>query len=95
MTSSKKKVVEEVVTSSKKKVVEEAVTSGKKRVVEEVLDSGKKKVEGRSASREVMKEAAVQVAEAKPKETPVYTSEDEQPVKVKFFVVEMFESIFR
>ena len=25
---------------------------------------------------------------------PVYTAEDEQPVKVKFFVIELWESIF-
>jgi stage II sporulation protein R len=31
----------------------------------------------------------------KSNEAPVYTAEDEEPVKVKFFVVEMFESIFK
>lgn len=28
------------------------------------------------------------------KEAPVYTSEDEEPVKVKFFVIEMWDSLF-
>jgi stage II sporulation protein R len=31
----------------------------------------------------------------KSKEAPVYTAEDEEPVKVKFFVVDLFESIFK
>jgi stage II sporulation protein R len=31
----------------------------------------------------------------KEKSAPVYTAEDEEPVKVKFFVIEMFESIFK
>ena len=59
------------------------------------MDSSKKKVEGTSASKEAVSDEGLQVVEAKTKEAPVYTSEDEEPVKVKFFVVEMFESIFR
>jgi len=36
-------------------------------------------------------EETVKVAE---KSAPVYTSEDEKPVEVKFFVVEMWEKMF-
>ncbi|WP_419954987.1 stage II sporulation protein R [Neobacillus niacini] len=41
------------------------------------------------------KQPPVKKKSEKVKEAPVYTAEDEEPVKVKFFVVEMFESIFK
>ncbi|MEH7111075.1 stage II sporulation protein R [Neobacillus niacini] len=86
--ASKKKVVEEVGVASKKKGVEEVAVASKKKVVEEVVVASKKNaVEG---TEDVQVEVVKQT-----KEAPVYTSEDEEPVKVKFFVVEMFESIFR
>jgi stage II sporulation protein R len=51
---------------------------------------------------EVKEPAEVEVVEKeqthvkkKSTEAPVFTAEDEEPVKVKFFVVEMFESIFK
>jgi stage II sporulation protein R len=31
---------------------------------------------------------------AKKEQAPVYTSQDEEPVKVKFFVVELWDKIF-
>ncbi|MDQ1000180.1 stage II sporulation protein R [Neobacillus niacini] len=43
---------------------------------------------------EVVKQEQTHVKKTS-KEAPVYTAEDEEPVKVKFFVVEMFESIFK
>jgi stage II sporulation protein R len=86
--ASKKKVEEEAGVVSKKKGVEEVTVASKKKVVEEVVVARKKNAEERT--EDVQVELAKQT-----KEAPVYTSEDEEPVKVKFFVVEMFESIFR
>ena len=42
-------------------------------------------------TEEAVAEESIQVAE---KNAPVYTAEDENPVEVKFFVVEMFEKMF-
>jgi len=74
---------EEVVQESSEP--EENVQVEKKHEVEEV-QTVKGPVE------EVKK--AKKAAKAK-KEAPVYTAKDEEPVKVKFFVVEMWEKIFR
>lgn len=43
---------------------------------------------------EVVEKKQTNEKSEKVKEAPVYAEEDEKPVKVKFFVVEMFESIF-
>jgi stage II sporulation protein R len=53
--------------------------------VEEVEQTESAKEKKKEVKKEVKKE----------KEAPVYTAEDEEPVKVKFFVVEMFENIFK
>lgn len=55
-------------------------------VVEEVEVEEKKQSDVKKESKKETK---------KEKSAPVYTAEDEEPVKVKFFVVEMFESIFK
>jgi stage II sporulation protein R len=70
-------------------------------VEEEVV---KKKMVDRDEPKEIVveeKEEPVvtgEIAESdeilEEEEAPVYTAEDEQPVKVKFFVVELWESIF-
>jgi stage II sporulation protein R len=78
---SKKKILEEVVKEEKDVEVEEVV----EKVVEEVVEV---KVEEK-------KQTDVKKESQKEKSAPVYTAEDEEPVKVKFFVVEMFESIFK
>jgi stage II sporulation protein R len=65
---------------SKKKNLEEVEIE--EEVKEEVEVEEKKQ-------RDVKKETK------KEKSAPVYTAEDEEPVKVKFFVIEMFESIFK
>ena len=44
---------------------------------------------------EVVEEKQTPVKKKSSKDVPVYTAEDEEPVKVKFFVVEMFEGIFK
>ncbi len=98
--ASKKKGVEEVSVASKKKGVEEVSVASKKKGVEEVAAASKKKgveevaVPSKKTAIEGTDDVQVEVAK-QTKEAPVYTSEDEEPVKVKFFVVEMFESIFR
>jgi stage II sporulation protein R len=80
---SKKKILEEAV--EEEKVVEEEEAVEVEEVIEEVVEI---KVEEKKQT-EVKKESQ------KEKSAPVYTAEDEEPVKVKFFVVEMFESIFK
>lgn len=90
--SNVKKAVEKVAqtevkkeTKVKKEVEQEEQTEVKKdEVKKEAQTEAKKKVEKKN---EATKESA--------KDAPVYTAEDEEPVKVKFFVVEMFESIFK
>jgi stage II sporulation protein R len=44
---------------------------------------------------EEVEEKQTHVKKKSAKNAPVYTAEDEEPVKVKFFVVEMFEGIFK
>lgn len=44
---------------------------------------------------EVVEEKQTPVKKKTVKDAPVYTAEDEDPVKVKFFVVELFEGIFK
>lgn len=94
-------VVEEKVTNlSKKKNLEEEVTNPnkKKNLEEEVTVEEEVEVEvDEEKKAEVVQESEEEVEKESEKETaaPLYTVEDEKPVKVKFFVVEMFESIFR
>jgi stage II sporulation protein R len=92
-------VEEKVTNASKKKNVEEEVTnSSKKKKVEEVTVEEEVEVEvDEEKQAEVVQQSEKEVEKEVEKETaaPVYTAEDEKPVKVKFFVVEMFESIFR
>ncbi|MFP7298588.1 stage II sporulation protein R [Neobacillus niacini] len=83
---SKKKDLEEEVVEEDNAAIEEEVIEEDVEVVEEVEEE-EEKVETKKQS-EVKKESK------KEKEAPVYTAEDEEPVKVKFFVVELFESIF-
>jgi stage II sporulation protein R len=86
--------VEEVEVEEKDEVVE-----GKDEVVEEKVQTEEEaaveveEVEQTESAKEKKKEVKKEVK--KEKEAPVYTSEDEEPVKVKFFVVEIFESIFK
>jgi stage II sporulation protein R len=86
---SKKKILEEVVEEKNavevKEVVEEEEAVEVEEVIEEVVEV---KVEEK-------KQTDVKKESKKEKTAPVYTAEDEEPVKVKFFVVEMFESIFK
>jgi stage II sporulation protein R len=80
---SKKKNLEEVAEEDEVEIEEEVEI--KEEVIEEEVEV---KVEEKKKS-DVKKETK------KEKTAPVYTAEDEEPVKVKFFVVEMFESIFK
>ncbi|MFB3163619.1 stage II sporulation protein R [Neobacillus sp. 179-J 1A1 HS] len=102
--------VEEKVTNSVKNVnakkeqvkvdeqIEEEVEEVKQIVVEKEV---KQVVEGKSVEvkepveKEVVEEKQTPVKKKAVKEAPVYTAEDEEPVKVKFFVVEMFQGIFK
>ncbi|MEC1520612.1 stage II sporulation protein R [Neobacillus niacini] len=74
------KVKEEVKVEEVKQVAVEKQVEVKKPVEAEVVEE---------------KQTHVKKKSEKVKEAPVYTAEDEEPVKVKFFVVEMFESIFK
>ncbi|MEH6991283.1 stage II sporulation protein R [Neobacillus drentensis] len=76
---------------SKKKNLEEAVEDEQVEIEEEV------KIEEEKVEEKVEKKkhSDVKKESKKEKTAPVYTAEDEEPVKVKFFVVEMFESIFK
>jgi stage II sporulation protein R len=78
--------IEEEVEEVKQVVVEKEV----KRVVE-----GKKVEVKEPVEKEVVEEKQTPVKKKAVKEAPVYTAEDEEPVKVKFFVVEMFQGIFK
>jgi stage II sporulation protein R len=80
-------VEEKVSVSSRKVDIEEGTKVSKKKSVEEVTEV--EEVEKVEVEQEVQPEIEME------KEAPVYTPEDEEPVKVKFFVVELFESIFR
>jgi stage II sporulation protein R len=81
--------------------VEEEVEEVKQVVVEKQVKEVKQVAEGKQV--EVKKPVEKEVVEEKQtpdkkkaiKEAPVYTAEDEEPVKVKFFVVELFEGIFK
>ncbi|MCM3693048.1 stage II sporulation protein R [Neobacillus niacini] len=74
---------------SKKKILEEVVEEEEAVDVEEVIE------EVVEVKVEEKKQTNVKKESKKEKTAPVYTAEDEEPVKVKFFVVEMFESIFK
>ncbi|WHY00585.1 stage II sporulation protein R [Neobacillus sp. DY30] len=63
--------------------------------VEQVVVKKQVKVEEPVEAEVEEKQTVVKKKSEKAKEAPVYTAEDEEPVKVKFFVVEMFESIFK
>jgi stage II sporulation protein R len=49
----------------------------------DVKEAKKQQVEVKKQTKQVKKDA------------PVYTAEDEEPVKVKFFVVEMWDKMFK
>ncbi|MBT2688647.1 stage II sporulation protein R [Bacillus sp. ISL-47] len=61
--------------------------------VSEGFEEGDKKGEVK-AEKEVAAAAADTKKEEKEEAAPVYTEEDEQPVEVKFFLVEIWEKIF-
>ncbi|MEH7272116.1 stage II sporulation protein R [Neobacillus vireti] len=82
-----KRIVEEVTEEEQVEVKKQAVVEKKQVVVAEDTEEDVQPVV--EMETEVKKEAK------KEKTAPVYTAEDEKPVKVKFFVVEMFDSIFR
>ncbi|WP_045518689.1 stage II sporulation protein R [Neobacillus niacini] len=84
--------VSEKQTDSKKEVekASEKQTDRKKEV-----EKASEKEKQTEVKKEVEKEKDPKKESEKEKAAPVYTSEDEEPVKVKFFVVEMFDSIFR
>ncbi|TWD99488.1 stage II sporulation protein R [Neobacillus bataviensis] len=88
VTQVQKKVVEEV--QEPKKPVEE-VQVEKKPEVE--LQDEKKQTEEVQITKKHVKEVKKAKKAAK-KEAPIYTARDEEPVKVKFFVVEMWEKMF-
>lgn len=87
--------VEEQVEAEEQGEVEEEVE--KEVEVEEVKQVVvEKQVEVKEpVEEEVVEEKQTPVKKKPVKDAPVYTAEDEEPVKVKFFVVEMFESIFK
>ncbi|NYE06032.1 stage II sporulation protein R [Bacillus niacini] len=102
--------VEEKVTNSVKNVnakkeqvkvdeqIEEEVEEVKQVIVEKEVKQvveGKKVEVKEPVEKEVVEEKQTPVKKKAVKEAPVYTAEDEKPVKVKFFVVEMFEGIFK
>jgi stage II sporulation protein R len=102
--------VEEKVTNSVKNVnakkeqvkvdeqIEEEVEEVKQVIVEKEVKQvveGKKVEVKEPVEKEVVEEKQTTVKKKAVKEAPVYTAEDEEPVKVKFFVVEMFEGIFK
>lgn len=85
----KDEVVEEVEVEEQNEVVDEVQAEEEAAVeVEEVEE-----VDQTESAEEKKKEVKKEVK--KEKEAPVYTAEDEEPVKVKFFVVEILESIFK
>ncbi|MEH7491612.1 stage II sporulation protein R [Neobacillus niacini] len=81
--------------------VEEEVEEVKQVVVEKQVKEVKQVAEGKRVEvkepveKEVVEEKQTPVKKKAVKEAPVYTAEDEEPVKVKFFVVELFEGIFK
>ncbi|MFJ7726005.1 stage II sporulation protein R [Neobacillus sp. NPDC097160] len=73
----------------------EAVASSDAAEKEKVVDSKNSSVMEEEAIPAPVKEAEVKKPKKQAKKTaPVYTAEDEEPVKVKFFVVEMWEKMF-
>jgi stage II sporulation protein R len=95
-------VEEKVSNSIKKKSVameneqvemEEEVELEEEIEVEEEIEEEVEEIEQTESAKE--EKVVVKKDVKKEKEAPVYTAEDEEPVKVKFFVVEMFESIFK
>ena len=87
--------VEEVEVEEENEVVEEEVQAEEVQTEEEaaVEVEAVEEVEQTESVKEKNKEVKKEVK--KEKEAPVYTAEDEEPVKVKFFVVEILESIFK
>ena len=69
--------------------------SDSKKEVEKVSEKETQTAVNKEVEKEVVKENKSKKESKKEKAAPVYTSEDEEPVKVKFFVVEMFEGIFK
>ncbi|MFK9091567.1 stage II sporulation protein R [Bacillus salipaludis] len=75
--------------------VKETVASTDDAEKEKVVDSKNSSVMEEEAIPAQGKEAEVKKPKKQAKKTaPVYTAEDEEPVKVKFFVVEMWEKMF-
>jgi stage II sporulation protein R len=66
-----------------------------KQVVVEKKVEVKQQVEVEEPAKVEVVEKEQTPVKKKSKEAPVYTAEDEEPVKVKFFVVDLFESIFK
>lgn len=81
---------EEEVVEEEEAEIEEEVEVAEEIEVEEVEVEEKKQSDVKKETKKESKKES-----KKEKSAPVYTAEDEEPVKVKFFVVEMFESIFK
>lgn len=74
---------------------EKEMQSDSEKEVEKVSEKVSEKETQTADNKEVEKEVESKKESKKEKAAPVYTSEDEEPVKVKFFVVEIFEGIFK
>ncbi|WP_306460576.1 stage II sporulation protein R [Bacillus sp. AFS073361] len=93
------KVNEETVVKEEKAAVQHEPVAEKKEKVVEKKDQVVKKPERliekeKPVFNEILIEDEGESVEVAKKEAPVYTSEDEKPVEVKFFVVEMWEKMF-
>lgn len=70
------------------KVTQQAEEKVKVEETREIIESDSQVIE------KIEKEESVDKAETSGGKTSVYTTEDEQPVKVKFFVVELWDKLF-
>jgi len=77
----------------RKQAAETVVTSTQTAETETQSSDEEKSTVATDEKREAAKEMEVEQANSK-QTAPVYTSEDEQPVKVKFFVKEIWDSLF-
>jgi stage II sporulation protein R len=93
--SSKKPMGEEVQEEVQVEIVEKKQTEVEKEEQEEVEKQVQTNVEKQKETIKKDEPKEVKKVSKKEKKAPVFTAEDEEPVKVKFFVVEMFDSIFK
>lgn len=78
----------------KQEVQKKSVSNGNEQVQEKATGEPRAEVPLPQAKQETVNEAVEGSSVGREQKPPVYTAQDEEPVKVKFFVVELWEKLF-